>query len=99
MSERATKAGATRATLFDLRLILAVLFLIYGVIVLLVGITSTSDEDLAKSGGININLWMGLSMLVVAALFGLWVWLRPIVIPPEAQENLDDHENRADHEA
>lgn len=77
-------AGTRRAGLFDLRLILAVLFLLYGVIVLIMGIVATDDADLAKAGGVNVNLWMGIAMLVVAVLFGLWAFLRPVVIPVES---------------
>ena len=79
-------AGSRRAGLFDLRLILAVLFLLYGVIVLLVGLFSDSSDYKEKTGDVNINVWMGISMLVVAALFGLWARLRPIVVPAEVVE-------------
>jgi hypothetical protein len=79
-------AGSRKAGLFDLRLILAVLFLLYGVIVLLVGLFSDSSDYKEKTGDININVWMGIAMLVVAVLFGLWARLRPIVIPVESEE-------------
>jgi hypothetical protein len=79
-------AGHRKAGLFDLRLILAVLFLLYGVIVLLVGLFSDSSDYKEKTGDVNINLWMGIAMLVVAVLFGLWARLRPIVIPAESEE-------------
>ena len=79
-------AGSRRAGLFDLRLILAVLFLLYGLIVLIMGIAATDDADLAKAGGVNVNLWMGIAMLVVSVLFGLWAFLRPVVIPVEADQ-------------
>lgn len=85
-------SGRRRAGLFDLRLILAVLFLLYGIIVLLVGLLSDSSDYKEKTGDVNINVWMGISMLVVAALFGLWVRLRPIVIPVESEEEkAQDH--------
>ena len=92
MTGRESRSGARRAGLFDLRLILAVLFAIYGVIVLIMGLVATDDEDLRKSGDVNINLWMGIAMLVVAILFGAWALLRPIVIP---QEVVDEHEEQA----
>ena len=41
------------------------------------------DRVAAKAGGIDINLWSGIVMIVVAALFALWAWLRPLVPPGE----------------
>jgi hypothetical protein len=70
---------SARAALFDLRTVIAILFGTYGVILTVLGIAATGPEDLAKAGGININLWTGVGMLVVAALFVLWQRLRPAV--------------------
>ena len=85
-------SGSRRAGLFDLRLILAVLFLLYGVIVLLVGLISDSSDYKAKTGDVNINVWMGIAMLVVAILFAAWARLRPIVIPKEIVEEHEDQD-------
>ncbi|GAA4425741.1 hypothetical protein GCM10023148_28750 [Actinokineospora soli] len=74
---------AKRAGLFDLRGVLALLFGIYGVVLTIMGIVATSDDDLRKAGGINVNLWMGLGMLATAALFALWQRLRPLAVPGE----------------
>jgi len=80
-------ASGTASRLFDLRMIIAVLFTIYGVVLTIMGFTSTSDTDIDRAGNINLNLWSGISMLIVAALFGLWVWLRPLKLPtPEEIE-------------
>ncbi|GEL21922.1 hypothetical protein PSU4_08760 [Pseudonocardia sulfidoxydans NBRC 16205] len=73
------------ANLFDLRTIIAVLFLVYGLVLLIMGLVSTDEADLMKTGGSNINLDMGIGMLVVAALFGGWVLLRPLT-PPTAEQ-------------
>src|SRR3954470_14708496 len=59
------------ANLFDLRRILAGLFFLYGAILTVLGI-GASDADIRKAAGININLWVGLAMLVLAALFLAW---------------------------
>src|SRR3954452_9391814 len=59
------------ANLFDLRRILAGLFLLYGEILTVLGI-GASDADIRKAAGININLWVGLGMLVLAGLFRRW---------------------------
>ena len=37
-----------------------------------------SDEEIAKADGIRINIWLGLAMFVLGALFLLWVRLRPL---------------------
>lgn len=63
--------------LFDLRLIIAFLFGLYGVVLVVIGLGFTSDDDLKKAEGVNINLWAGVAMVVLAALFGLWATLRP----------------------
>lgn len=77
--------SATAARLFDIRRIIGGLFVIYGVIVTIAGITA-SDADLKKAQQININLWTGLGMLVLGLLFLLWLKLRPGVTShaPEA---------------
>lgn len=71
------KASAA-ATLFDLRTVIAVLFGVYGVILTLLGVFGGSAQDLAKTGGIALNLWTGIGMLVVAAAFVTWQRLRPL---------------------
>jgi drug/metabolite transporter (DMT)-like permease len=63
--------------LFDLRLIIGFLFGLYGVVLAVVGIGFTSDEDLEKAEGVNINLWAGVAMIALAAVFAAWALLRP----------------------
>ena len=75
---RAHKAGA-----FDIRLIIALLIGVYGVILTVMGIGFTSAEELAKAANVNINLWAGIGMLVVAAFFVIWAKARPLVVPAE----------------
>jgi hypothetical protein len=71
------EAPNAAATLFDLRTVIAVLFGGYGIVLTLMGVFGSDPAQLAKAGGININLWSGVVMLIVAALFLLWVRLRP----------------------
>ncbi|NUP41547.1 MAG: hypothetical protein HOY76_32110 [Streptomyces sp.] len=73
--------SASAARLFDVRRIIGGLFVIYGIMVTLAGITA-SDADLKKAENININLWTGVSMLVLGLLFLLWLKLRPAAPPP-----------------
>jgi hypothetical protein len=74
-SSRPRSAGA-----FDIRLIIALLIGVYGLVLTIMGIWFTTAEELTKAAGVNINLWAGIGMLVFAALFVLWVRLRPIII-------------------
>jgi drug/metabolite transporter (DMT)-like permease len=83
MSERheAEEAPSAASQLFDLRTIIAVLFGVYGIVLTIQGAFFDDEAQLAKAGGIEINLWSGIVMIVVAALFYLWVRLRPLVPP------------------
>jgi len=65
------------AKLFDLRVLIGGLFLVYGVMLTVAGFF-TSSKDLAKASHININLWMGLGMLIISAFFLTWWRLRPL---------------------
>ncbi|QNG52466.1 hypothetical protein H6H00_31410 [Pseudonocardia petroleophila] len=82
MTDENTPTAAPRSaagSLFDLRTVIAVLFGVYGVILTLLGLFGGSPEQLAKSGGVDINLWTGIGMLVVAAIFVTWQRLRPTI--------------------
>jgi hypothetical protein len=78
---------ATASRLFDLRTLIGALFVLYGVLLTVVGLLD-NDEEIAKADGIRINLWLGLSMLLLGVLFLLWVRLRPLRIErgPSAAE-------------
>ena len=76
---RKKKSGA-----FDIRIVIAALVGIYGLVLTILGIIADPDE-VAKAAGININLWGGIAMLVFAALFVLWARLRPIVVQVEEE--------------
>jgi len=65
------------ADLFDLRRIIGGLFAIYGVILLVLGL-GASDADIEKAAGWNLNLWVGVAMLITAALFLAWAFARPL---------------------
>lgn len=65
----------TRRT--DLRRVIGALFVVYGVLTTFMGIIDPTT-DTAKSGGLHINLWSGIAMLVAAGLFFLWDRLAPV---------------------
>ena len=79
--ERGREAGGTRemeaANLFDLRRIIGGLFVLYGVVLTIVGITD-SDAEIHKAAGVNINLWAGLGMLALGIVFLVWAFTRPL---------------------
>ena len=68
------------ARLFDVRRVIGGLFVVYGVIVGLIGVFD-SNADIRKAQGVRINLWAGLIMLAVGLLFLLWQRLRPAEAP------------------
>jgi|SRR5215213_9179377 len=72
-SRRAERA----ANLFDVRRFIGGLFVIYGVILLIMGIAA-SDADVDKAAGVNVNLWTGVAMLLVGAFFLAWAFTRPL---------------------
>lgn len=85
--------STTAARLFDLRLIIGGLFVVYGVIVTIAGI-NPSDASLRKSEGVNINLWTGLAMLLLGIFFLGWVKLRPVP-PVEVAEVTEEEDEGA----
>ena len=69
--------AARAANLFDVRRFIGGLFLLYGLILFILGI-GASDADVDKAAGVNVNLWTGLAMLVVGAIFLAWAFTRPL---------------------
>jgi hypothetical protein len=76
----------TRTSAFDIRLIIALLTGIYGLVITIMGLFFTTDEEIDRSAGVNINLWAGLGLLVVCALFVLWARLRPLRVPVSPEQ-------------
>jgi hypothetical protein len=64
------------AKLFDLRSFIGALMLIFGILVIIPGLTA-STATIDKAAGINLELWVGGIMLVLAAFFLTWVILKP----------------------
>jgi len=67
----------------DIRNIIGGLLGAYGVILVLMGIFG--DEESDKTGDVNANLWAGIVLLVVSAIFITWARLRPIVVPEHVE--------------
>src|SRR5437763_16873466 len=65
------------ANLFDLRRIIGGLFVLYGILLVIVGLTD-SDSEIRKAAGVHINLWAGLGMLALGIFFTVWALTRPL---------------------
>jgi hypothetical protein len=78
------------AILFDLRSVIGLLFVVYGIVLTIVGIIGETPEQIAKSGGLALNLWTGLVMLVVGIIFYVWAFMKP-PMPPE-QDHVDHYQ-------
>ena len=48
------------------------------------------DKAYERTGGINANLWAGLVLLVMSAIFITWARLRPILVPEHVETPDDD---------
>jgi hypothetical protein len=70
-------AAARAANRFDIRRIIGAVFAFYGIVLVLLGLFGAHHIKV-KAAGININLWTGLGMLIVAALMVAWALLRPV---------------------
>jgi sulfite exporter TauE/SafE len=80
MSEQTPQSSmraAQAANLFDLRRIIGGVFVVYGVLLTVLGLFD-SQEEIDKAAGVNINLWAGLGMLVFGLLMIAWALWRPL---------------------
>ncbi len=68
MSSTAKNTGAPhKAGAFDIRNFIAMLIGIYGIVLVIAGLIGPSEAELEKADGLNINLYAGIGMVVVAA--------------------------------
>jgi hypothetical protein len=75
------------AGLLDIRNIIGALLGVYGVILLLMGLFGDTEGE--KTGDVNANLWAGIVLLVVGAVFITWARLRPVRVPESVGEDSD----------
>ena len=66
---------------FDIRSIIGGLLGLYGLILLGYGLWFTEASDKAKADGENLNVMVGIGLLVFAVLMIGWVVLRPLKVP------------------
>lgn len=75
--------AARVANRFDIRRLIGGLFLLYGAILLVLGLVG-SHAVKTKASGINIDLYTGIGMLVFGGLMIVWALSRPVIAEPEA---------------
>ncbi|MFD0773470.1 hypothetical protein ACFQZ2_05970 [Streptomonospora algeriensis] len=75
------------AKAFDIRTVIALLFVIYGAVLVVMGLVLPPEE--AHRDGVNLNLWSGLGMLAFSGLMGGWVLLRPLKVPDQVDKHTD----------
>jgi glucose uptake protein GlcU len=74
--EKKVTAGA-----FDIRNLIGGLMGFYGLVLLVMGIWFTDRTEKAKVNGENLNLQVGIGLLVFAVLMIGWALLRPLKVP------------------
>ncbi|GAB3876517.1 hypothetical protein [Terrabacter terrigena] len=85
-----TAGRSTRHTAgaFDIRNFIGALLGLYGVILTLTGLFGDTAPE--KTGNVNANLYAGIALLVVSAVFIVWARLKPIVVPDDVEPVQDD---------
>jgi hypothetical protein len=73
------------ANLFDLRRIIGGVFLVYGLVLFVLGLFE-SQEEIDRAAGWNVNLWTGVGMLAFGILMMVWAFTRPL------GDELESHE-------
>ena len=83
-SELDEAKAARNANRFDIRRLIGGLFLLYGVILTILGVVGSSEVK-HKASGINIDLWTGIGLLVFGGLMVFWALARPVA-PQRSQK-------------
>jgi hypothetical protein len=63
--------------LFDLRELIAGIFIVFGILLIVVGALD-GQAELDKASGVRINLWTGIGMVVLGLVFVAWRLWRPL---------------------
>ena len=77
------------ARLFDVRRVIGGLFIVYGLVVTLLGVFDNRAE-IDKAQGVRINLSMGLAMLALGLFMLLWLRLNPPKPPDPDRDTTPD---------
>ena len=87
-SATGTTEAPHRAGAFDIRAFIALLIGVYGLVLVVAGLVGTSETELDRADGLNINLIAGIGMVVVAVAFLAWARMRPVVVPEHVLREL-----------
>lgn len=68
---------------FDIRNFIGALLGLYGVILTLLGIFGDKAYD--RTGNVNANLYAGIVLLLISAVFIVWARLKPIIVPEHVE--------------
>jgi LPXTG-motif cell wall-anchored protein len=90
MSSSASAPEKKAAGAFDVRNVIGALIGVYGLVLVVMGLIGPSEDDLAKTGGFNANLWVGLGMLLAGIGFLVWSRVRPIVVEVHHGDDAED---------
>lgn len=63
--------------LADIRTVIAAVLGIFGLFLLVCSGFLNGEDEMAKTGGVNANLWAGIALIVVAVLMTLWWGVSP----------------------
>ena len=77
MSDEEEARAARIANRFDIRRLIGGVFLLYGTVMLILGIAGSSHVK-NKAAGINIDLYTGIGMIAFAIFMIGWALLRPV---------------------
>lgn len=86
---------APRFHLFDIRNIIGALLGIYGAVLLIAGLVPAiladhhdgpADNRVDLYIGTDANWWVGVCLLIVAAIFFAWSYLRPVAVEQAAEQ-------------
>ncbi len=72
-----TNTSTVKVDITDIRVMIASALGLIGLFLLIVAFVATGPDELAKTGGINGNLWSGLGLLAVAVVMGIWWRVNP----------------------
>jgi hypothetical protein len=81
LSDEEEIQAAKAANRFDIRRIIGGVFVIYGVLLTIMGIVG-SHTIKTKAAGINVDLWTGIAMIIFGALMFTWALTRPVQPEP-----------------
>ena len=91
MSEDFHDPDDASSGLFDLRYLIGALFALYGVVL----VVASFFVDDTKSGGLDMNLWLGLGMGALGVFFLAWARLRPLLTEGESALAQAERDRRA----